>query len=62
MPPTHSIFARVVLTQDFRNGQLGARGMQARHKGRMFWARQAMVDGSEPQTREDFTAEHALRI
>jgi len=36
--------------------------MQARHKGRMFWARQAMVDGSEPQTREDFTAEHALRI
>jgi len=50
--------------------------MQARHKYLMFWARQAMLDGSEhcryvtteqrcgiePQTGEDFTAEHSLRI
>ena len=76
MPPTRGISARVVLMKDFRNGQLEAGGMQARHKGCMLGARQAMVDSSEyrcyvtseqrcsiePQTREDFTAEHALRI
>jgi len=47
MHPTRGISARVVLTQDFRNGHLGAGGMQARHKCLMFWARQAMLDGGE---------------
>ena len=50
--------------------------MQARHKCPMFRACQALLDGREysrdvageqscgiePQTREDFTAEHPLRI
>ena len=61
---------------DFRNGHLGAEGMQACHKCLMFWARQTMLNsnehrryvtpeqrcGIEPQTGEDFTAEHSLRI
>jgi len=69
---------RVVLTKDFHNGHLGlsAGWMQARHKCLMFRARQAFLDGREhsryvtpeqscgiePQTREDFTAEHSMRI
>ena len=61
---------------DFRNGHLGAEGMQACHKCLMFWARQTMLNsnehrryvtpeqgyGIEPETGEDLTAEHSLRV
>jgi hypothetical protein len=69
---------RVMLPKDFHNGHLGlgAGWMQAHHKGLMFWARQALLGGREhsryvtpeqsggiePQTRENFTAEHSMRI
>ena len=74
----HSTSARYVLKKDCRNGDpgLGAGWMQSRYKCLMVWARQALLGGSEhsryvtpeqsggiePQTREDFTAEHSMRI